>query len=81
MLDKQDTFTRWYQGITGVIALFISVLVIAYEIPHFLHPSISSYSNGYRDLAGILGLGSLYLSFRCLWYAITGTGSISRDDS
>ena len=80
MLDKRDTFTRWYQGIVGVIALLISALVIACEIPHLLHPSISSYSNRYRDMAAILGLGGLYLSFRCLWYAITGTGNINRDD-
>lgn len=79
MLDKQDTFTRWYQGILGVVIFFISVFLTALEIRYFLHPGYLGF--GYRDLRGILGVGGFYLSFRCLWYAITGDNNINRDDS
>ena len=73
MLDKQDTFTRWYQGILGVVIFFVSVFLIV------LSWSYSSF--GYRDLLGVLGFGGFYISFRCLWYAITGQDNVNRDDS
>ena len=81
MLDKQDTFTRWYQGIFGIVVFFVSVFLVAREVHDFLHPLDSSYSSfRYRHLLGILGFGGFYLSFRCLWYAITGEDNINRDD-
>ena len=79
MLDKNDTFTRWYQGTLGVVIFFVSVFLIALEIRSLSSWSYSSF--GYRDLLGVLGFGGFYLSFRCLWYAITGQDNVNRDDS
>lgn len=82
MWDKDDTFTRWLQGICGVVVFFVSVFLTVLEIRYFLHPSIWSYpSSTHRDVLGVLGLGGFYLSFRCLWYAITGEDNINRDES
>jgi hypothetical protein len=64
MLDKKDTFTRWYQGSFGVVVFFISVYLTAYEIHYFLHPLSSSYPGiRYRDLLGILGFGGFFFLF------------------
>jgi hypothetical protein len=76
MLDKQDTFTRWYQGILGVLILIASVFFAALDIHDFFSATIS-----YRDYFGTIAIGGFYLSFRCLWYAFSGEDNIIRDDS
>jgi hypothetical protein len=79
MWDKQDTFTRWLQGILAVVIFFVSVFLIALEIRYLSSSGYSSF--GDRNLLGVLGFGGFYVSFRCLWYAITGEDNINREDS
>ena len=76
MLDKQDTFTRWYQGVLGVFIFIASMFFAAVDIHDFLHST-----PGYRDYFGTLAIGGFYLSFRCLWYAFSGEDNIIREDS
>ena len=75
MWDEQDHFSRWVQGICGVLSLAFAAFIFFFSSDAILR---SNYHTGYyRDG---LGLGALYLAYRCLRYAITGRGNINRDD-
>ena len=80
MWDKQDTFTRWYQGIFGVILFFVSVFLGALALQQLLDHSILFILTNRRTFIGAFAIGGFYISFRCLWYAVTGEDNMNRDD-
>jgi hypothetical protein len=73
MNDGEDHFARWVQGLCAV-PLILFVLVELY----FLFSG--SIFGIWIFVQGGLGVGSIYLTYRCLKYAITGRDNINRDE-
>lgn len=73
--DANDSLARWIQGICGGFLLPFGVAVEYYDWTH-----LSGYSSITRSGAGGLGIGAIYLGYRCIRYAVTGQDNINRDD-
>jgi hypothetical protein len=73
MNDESDIFARCFQA-----ACAIPLLAFALVATYFtLHSGILGFI--YMIRTG-LAVGSYYLAYRCLRYAITGRNNINRDD-
>jgi len=73
MWDEKDYESRW---IHGTCSLFLIPFGAFVEYYSWTHPG----SFGYGHYGGYgLGVGSLYVGGRCLWYAITGRNNINFD--
>jgi hypothetical protein len=71
--DESDHFARWVQGICAIpLTLFVLVEI------YFLFSG--SFFGIWAFFKGGLGIGAIYLTYRCLKYAITGRDNINRDD-
>jgi hypothetical protein len=77
MWDKSDTFTRSYQAIFGVVIFFGSVSLAAFALKTL---GQSMLFHRFGVMAAGLSIVGFYVSFRCLWYAVTGEDNINRDD-
>jgi hypothetical protein len=75
MWDKDDHFSRWVQGICAIPLIAWCIFGTYLE----LHDPYSNYSRYGTIGASVIGSG--YVAYRCLWYAITGRRSINRDVS
>jgi len=75
MWDEDDTFGRWFQGLCA-IPLFGWTCFVLYLLANGYH---MSYSYG-RAGEFCTGVGTAYLGYRCLRYAMTGRNNVNRDD-
>jgi len=78
MWDEQDETARWVHLICGIVFLMIALGLGYVSIASW--DSDSGYRSYGRGGSGTLCLGAIYLSIRCLWYAVTGKNNINRDD-
>lgn len=78
MLDRQDNFTRWYQGVLGILIFIAAVFFAAVELRDL---SSGPYTGWHHYYFGGLAITGFYISFQCLWYALTGEDNINRDDA
>jgi len=74
MWDKDDHFSRWVQGLCAV-PLVAWVIFGSWWIAE----SQSTWSAAETGAAGSV-IAAAYLAFRCLRYALTGSGNVNRDD-
>jgi hypothetical protein len=77
MWDKDDHSSRWIQGLCTIPLL--AWIVIG---SHLLLSDPYPHAYGSRGQGAIAGsvVGAALLAARCLWYALTGTNNINRDD-
>jgi hypothetical protein len=74
MWDETDYVARWIHGICGVFLLPFGAFVEYYDWTHW-----GSFGYSSRLGRGSLGIGSIYVGIRCLWYAVTGRNNINFD--
>ncbi len=73
MWDEQDHFSRWVQGICGLLLLGLAITMGSLSWPW-------SRPAGYSTAEDSLAFGALYLAYRCFRYALSGRDNINRDD-
>ena len=75
MWDKDDHFLRWVQGLC-IIPLVLWIVFACYLLNYS-----DSIEDNYSQTAVVTPLVlAIYLTARCLWYAVTGRHNVNRDD-
>jgi hypothetical protein len=76
MWDEDDTSGRWVQGLCAIpLIAWMCIDFYLYTMGYW-----TSYSSYGRTAWCGSGIGSAYVAYRCLRYALTGRGNINRDD-